>query len=175
MAKKTKIEVEVTQEMIDKNPSFAENEGITVGDVLSLTEEEAKALEAGESTDKVEEEAEEATPKKVGGRVVTSKGGTVVLREKQEFIRVYPAGMDEETIAGFVGKDPKYSTIPADNISAVIVEYEATKPDPVRAGEQILYREEVKYTRADHGDEMFALALVLRNEKRGVIKIVKGK
>jgi hypothetical protein len=171
---KAKIEVEVTQELIDKNPSFAENEGVSVGDMLSLTEKEAKALEAGESTEKVEDEPEEET-KKVGGRAIVNKGGTAILREKQEFIRVYPADTDKESVASFVGKDPKYSTMPADDISAVIVEYEATKPDPVRAGEQIFYRKEEKYTRADHGDEMFALALVLRNEKRGVIKIVKGK
>lgn len=162
MAPAAKIEVEVTQEMIDKNPAFAAKEGVSVGDVLSLTKKEAAALEEGEA------------PKAPEGRVI-SNGGTAILRDGQEFIRVYPKGFDEDAIAGFVNKSPKYSTMPANKIGALVVEYEATKPDPARPTEKILYREETKFTRADYGEDMFAQATLLRNQKPGgVIKWIKA-
>ena len=147
------VEVTVTQEMLDANPTLAtEENGIVVGDVIEVTEAEAAAL-SGEG-DKKEEKKEDKKAAKA------SKGAMAVIKNG-EYIRTYSADQSEE-LASFLSKDSAYEAVPDESIAEVEVPYEVKNTDGT------INRTAKRFT--DKSE-----AILFKNEHRSNVLVVASK
>jgi len=106
-----KVEVEVTQDVLDAMPELIEN-GIALGDTVEM-------------------DAEEAAPflkEKPAPAPAPTKGAMAVLKGR-EYIRTYSADQKDELKQFLDKKGPEYTAVPDSSIDEVEVTYEVKATD----------------------------------------------
>lgn len=112
------VEFEVTEAYLAANPELAEND-INVGDIIEITEEEAKVASG---------ELKEIKTDGSKGKGKAKSGAMAVLKNGTEYVRTYSADQEAE-LAEFVSKDAAYSAVPDESIESVDVPYEVKQKD----------------------------------------------
>lgn len=148
-----KVELEVTQEMLDANPGFAtEENGIVAGDMIEVSEAEAAALTGTKPAVKPDEK--KTAPK-------GSKGAMAVLKNDSEYVRTYGEDQADE-LASFLSKSPAYTAVADESIAEVEVPYETKNTDGS------INRTSRRFTNK-------AEAILFRNEHRSTCLVVASK
>lgn len=112
------VEFEVTEAYLAVNPELAEND-INVGDIIEITEEEAKVASG---------ELKEIKTDALKGKGKAKSGAMAVLKNEKEYVRTYSADQEAE-LTEFLSKDSAYSAVPDASIESVDVPYEVKQKD----------------------------------------------